>query len=291
VVTTDARLSDARTPTAHTHDDRYYTETETDTLLASKSATTHTHDERYYTETETNTLLASKSATTHTHTTLNSTFKILNTGAAAPNYPTVAKFNPTNSEGTSGGTVEVLNSLIVGKADGAIGPGEPSVTAYWTDDPPTYVQMKAEDGTAGTANIFHYRKENVVMVALRANGSIYSKTLHGSTASAISVDANGVIVRGSSDERLKENIATIEGALSKVNQMRGVYYYWKDKESMGSSKCVGLIAQEVKKVIPEAVYENPDGHYGVHYAELVGLLINAVNELKQEVNELRTKLA
>ena len=87
----DTRLSDDRDPTAHktshslggsdaiaphdigasatghTHDSRYYTETETDTLLAAKSGTGHTHDDRYYTETEADTLLAAKSGTGHTH--------------------------------------------------------------------------------------------------------------------------------------------------------------------------------------------------------------------------------
>lgn len=54
----DTRLSDARTPTSHTHDERYYTETEMNSLLNGKSATTHTHDDRYYTESEMNTKLA-----------------------------------------------------------------------------------------------------------------------------------------------------------------------------------------------------------------------------------------
>jgi len=51
----------------HTHDDRYYTETETDTLLSGKSATGHTHDDRYFTESEITTALAGKSDTGHTH--------------------------------------------------------------------------------------------------------------------------------------------------------------------------------------------------------------------------------
>lgn len=58
----DTRLSDARTPTAHTHDDRYYTESEVDSLLGGKSDTGHTHDDRYYTETESDALLAAKVA-------------------------------------------------------------------------------------------------------------------------------------------------------------------------------------------------------------------------------------
>jgi hypothetical protein len=52
---------------SHDHDDRYYTETETDTLLAAKADTTHNHDDRYYTESETDTLLAAKAATSHSH--------------------------------------------------------------------------------------------------------------------------------------------------------------------------------------------------------------------------------
>lgn len=82
-------LTDARTPLSHTHDDRYYTETETDTLLSAKASTSHTHnisdvtglqtaldnkaaashthDDRYYTETEVDTLLTGKADTNHTH--------------------------------------------------------------------------------------------------------------------------------------------------------------------------------------------------------------------------------
>jgi hypothetical protein len=62
VVTSDPRLSDARTAVAHTHDDRYYTETEIDTKLSGLPVSGHTHDDRYYTETEMNNLLAGKQA-------------------------------------------------------------------------------------------------------------------------------------------------------------------------------------------------------------------------------------
>jgi|GEM_PF-3420450 len=54
-------------PSAHTHDDRYYTEAEMDAFLGGKSATTHTHDDRYFTESEVNSLLGEKSATGHGH--------------------------------------------------------------------------------------------------------------------------------------------------------------------------------------------------------------------------------
>ena len=63
---TDAFLN-GKSDTTHNHDERYYTETETASLLLGKSDTSHNHDERYYTETEADTLLNGKSDTTHTH--------------------------------------------------------------------------------------------------------------------------------------------------------------------------------------------------------------------------------
>ena len=78
IVEGDARLTDARTPTAHDHNTLYYTEAEIDTALSGKSDTTHhhdadyadimhTHDDRYYTEAEVNTALAAKADASHTH--------------------------------------------------------------------------------------------------------------------------------------------------------------------------------------------------------------------------------
>src|SRR5574344_924106 len=58
------------TPSSHTHDDRYYTESEIDTKLSSKSNTGHTHDDRYYTETEVNNLLSGKANTSGTYSNL-----------------------------------------------------------------------------------------------------------------------------------------------------------------------------------------------------------------------------
>ncbi len=62
----DTKLA-GKANSAHTHDDRYYTETETDDLLAGKANSSHTHDDRYYTETETNNLLADKADASHNH--------------------------------------------------------------------------------------------------------------------------------------------------------------------------------------------------------------------------------
>lgn len=87
-----------------------------------------------------------------------------------------------------------------------------------------------------------------------------------------------------SDERLKENVQTIEGALDKVSQMRGVTYNYKSELNDGQ-RGTGVIAQEMQQVMPEVVQ---DGEYlSVAYGNLVGVLIEAVKELQEEIKELK----
>jgi hypothetical protein len=82
-----------------------------------------------------------------------------------------------------------------------------------------------------------------------------------------------------SDETQKENIRPIENALEMVRQMNGVYYDWKDGHNKGS---VGVIAQEMEKILPEVVTTNDNGLKTVSYGNLVGVLIEAIKELAGE---------
>ena len=86
-----------------------------------------------------------------------------------------------------------------------------------------------------------------------------------------------------SDERLKSNITTISNALNKVSLLRGVDYTYNHT----SAKSIGVIAQEVEKVFPEIVTENIEGYKSVNYGVMVGVLIEAIKELKKEVDELK----
>jgi len=88
-----------------------------------------------------------------------------------------------------------------------------------------------------------------------------------------------------SDVRLKTNIQTIENALDKVMQMRGVSYERIDN----GEKNVGVIAQEIKEVLPEVVLEREgdDQYMSVSYGNIVGVLIEAIKELKAEIEELK----
>ena len=105
-----------------------------------------------------------------------------------------------------------------------------------------------------------------------------------------------VVAYYSSDERLKENIEIIPNALSKVQQIRGVTFDWTDEylEKQGGEDDYfhrkhdsGVIAQDVERVLPELVAERPDGTKAVRYEKLVAVLIEAVKELKQEIEELK----
>jgi len=97
-----------------------------------------------------------------------------------------------------------------------------------------------------------------------------------------------------SDERLKDNIVTIDNALDKVCELRGVEYDWNASSRSGQHD-MGVIAQEVEKVFPFIVREKEmplvDGntYKTVDYEKLVGVLIEAVKELKQEIEILKSK--
>src|SRR5210317_342783 len=86
-------------------------------------------------------------------------------------------------------------------------------------------------------------------------------------------------VCATSDERLKDNIETLDG--SKVFDMRGVSFTMDEKESSG------MIAQELEKIAPELVHEGDDGYKSVAYGNTVGYLIEAIKLLKAEIEELK----
>jgi hypothetical protein len=99
-----------------------------------------------------------------------------------------------------------------------------------------------------------------------------------------------------SDIRVKENIEVIPEALDKVCQLSGYTFdrtdFVPDAETgvMPETRQTGVIAQEVLKVLPEAVAEMDDGKLTVAYGNMVGLLIEAIKELKTEIEDLKTQL-
>jgi hypothetical protein len=102
-----------------------------------------------------------------------------------------------------------------------------------------------------------------------------------------------VVAYNSSDIRLKDNIQVIKGSLDKIGDIRGVEFDWNDKSpgwARERGHDVGVIAQEVQKVVPEIVVERKSGYLGVDYKRLIPLLVESIKELKQEVENLKKKV-
>ena len=111
-------------------------------------------------------------------------------------------------------------------------------------------------------------------------------------AERLRIAANGNItstgtITVTSDESIKYNVETIPHALSTVQSLRGVNYRRKSNDALE----MGLIAQEVEKVLPELVQEHPDSKLkSVAYQNMVGLLIEAVKEQQLQIIELKDRL-
>ena len=92
-----------------------------------------------------------------------------------------------------------------------------------------------------------------------------------------------------SDIRLKENIEIIPNAIEKVKQIRGITFTRNDHDDK-DTRHTGVIAQEVEKVLPEVVSEDNEGVKNVAYGNMVGLLIEAMKEQQEQIEELKQKV-
>ena len=104
------------------------------------------------------------------------------------------------------------------------------------------------------------------------------------------ISASGdIIAFASSDERLKDNVTPIGSAIDKINQIGGYEFDW-NSDSEHSGHDVGVIAQEIEKVLPEVVAQRKNGYLAVRYEKIVALLIQAVKEQQLQIEELKSKL-
>ena len=101
-----------------------------------------------------------------------------------------------------------------------------------------------------------------------------------------------VVAYASSDERLKDNIELISNPIEKVQSLKGVTWNWNDNadELQQSLPNVGVIAQDVEKVLPELVTDRDNGYKGVDYAKLTGLLIEAIKEQQKQIDDLKSQI-
>ena len=97
-----------------------------------------------------------------------------------------------------------------------------------------------------------------------------------------------------SDRRWKKNIRAVANALENVEQLHGVSFEWRQDEYEGMNfpggRHIGLIAQEVEDVFPELVYTDREGYKSVEYANLVPVLIEAMQTQQRQIEALKARL-
>jgi len=123
--------------------------------------------------------------------------------------------------------------------------------------------------------------------SVNISGSLGVGTAASGVVGAI-LATNDVVAFASSDERLKENVEIIGSAVEKVEAINGVSFDWIPMEGVHvhSGHDVGVIAQDVEKVLPELVTTRDNGYKAVKYDKLTAVLIQAVKELSDRVKTL-----
>jgi hypothetical protein len=190
------------------------------------------------------------------------------------------------ANGGTGATTFTANGVLYGNGTSAVGVTAAGTTGQvltaTTSGAPTWAAAAGATITGTTTAGTYY-----VVGTTSTSGSLTTASI--SNTNAVSYNANtgaltAVSMVSSSDERLKSNIQTITNAVQTVESLRGVSYLRNDRPE------IGVVAQEVEKVLPMLVHEDPEGYKSVAYGNMVGLLIEAVKELSAEVKALKAEL-
>jgi len=213
----------------------------------------------------------------------------------------------TGSQGTQGqqgitgaGTQGIQGIQGVTGAQGTVGTAGPSTAINSTANTSNTTLYPVMVGAAGSIQAPQSTITTGYFQFNPSTGGLGIQSLGvGTNASGTAGEiraTNNVTAYYSSDERLKTNIVKIDNALSKLSQIDGVIYNWNNeyKKIHGQvdgyfvrDNNSGIIAQQVEAVFPNVVATRPDGYKAVRYELLVPLLIEAIKELKAEVDLLK----
>ena len=176
----------------------------------------------------------------------------------------------------SGGNVYVVGDYT----NGSITIGSTTLTSAGTTDafvakysPSKYLHINT-GLEVGTANLYVDTASGRVGIGTSTPG--YTLDVQGD------LNVSGTTTNVS-DKRLKSNVQVIGNALEKVDKLSGYTFTMNDKRN------AGVIAQEVLEVLPEVVGGSEETTYSVAYGNMAGLFIEAIKELKREIEILKTK--
>ncbi|MFN7041663.1 MAG: tail fiber domain-containing protein [Acidovorax temperans] len=256
----------------------------TQTALDGKANTSHTHAVADVTGLQT--ALDGKAASSHTHAIANVTgLQTALDGKAPLTGGGTSGTWPISITGNATQTVQQTAGKSAVQQSGDIG----SMFVSWSSDAVPAVQVDAPRSDAAymiwratrwgvrhIAAMHVYEGNMTVTMSVGANQN-YTWDSNGNFQATGNITAY-------SDIRLKTDLTKITDALSKVSRLNGYTYTRKDT----GQRQTGVVAQEVQEVLPEAVIDNGE-HLAVAYGNLVGLLIEAIKELKSEVDQLKGK--
>ena len=173
-----------------------------------------------------------------------------------------------------------------------------TITISSTDTNTQLSDSQVRSKLSGSTGISYNSSSGAISLSNTISNNMNQNVRTSDTVQFAEVRSTGnVIAYYSSDLALKENINPIDNALNKVMSLGGYNFDWKDshiKERGGEDgffvkkSDVGIIAQEVQKVLPEAVGQRDDGTLGVRYEQIVPLLIESIKELKSEIESLKS---
>ena len=189
---------------------------------------------------------------------------------------------------TTDGELVLAKSLSIGQGESVT---SPSSTPLYVEGTSAGSKVFTVQGTAGelfsvtdslTGDLFEVSDvSGVPILTVNASGTVtVDETLN------VTGDVTAYF---SSDERLKDNVKPIENAIDKLKLINGYEFDW-NSSSKNEGHDVGVIAQEVEKVLPEVVTTRSNGYKAVKYEKLTALLIQANKELLEKVEKLERKI-
>jgi hypothetical protein len=209
---------------------------------------------------------------------------------------------PNGAPGASGssGTSGAAGSMGPPGPSGPPGPPGPAgasagITSY-TNPADNRVITSVSSTTINAESNLTFDGTNLTVVAGDLKITAGSISVGGNIANSATdgrIDAsNDIVAFSTSDRRLKENINNIQNPIEKILKLNGVEFDWI-KEHFDihgyDGNDVGVIAQDLKDVLPQALRINDSGYYAVRYEKIIPLLIECIKELSNEIKILKEK--
>lgn len=214
--------------------------------------------------------------------TINSNVGVLSNLTTSEKSNIVAAMNETITI-ARGGTGQITR----GAAINALLPSQTSNTNYVLKTDGTNVSWSTDSTAVSITDDTTTNSTYYIPLTTASSGSI--NTANVSTTKLFFNPSTGLLTstdyNSASDIALKENLTPIANPMSVLEQLNGFKFTWKET----GENAYGLTAQDVEKVIPEIVKSRPDGYKGINYLNIIAFLVEAVKDLKQEIQELKNR--